>query len=182
MSVYGLLLKSIEQLTETATDEFPYMNHGGCCVFASVLADRLQSIGLKPTIVSSLPWGVRRHSGSLPSIDDVRQELIQQGQSTLIRLNWDRKGMSFCHVGVQCMIGGKLLTIDSNRIRDDGMLGADSYVLHPGSYTVREGASFCQTGEWNSTFRAVHNKTDVCKMIRDIVPHSLRSALLSEQQ
>lgn len=147
------LIATLRKLGQQANEQFPYLNHGGCCVYAAEVGRILQTAGMTVRVVSGRPWGW----GTGQSIDKVREVLLKHQRNVNSKYNWSSNGIDFYHIAVQ-VIGpnGKWYSCDSNSCR----VGATHFgegrrmITAPGTgFTVEEAIGFAEEGPgWNDTF------------------------------
>jgi hypothetical protein len=122
------------------------INYGGCCVFASILANHLQH--LVPTRIAVYEDPDDEEDPIAESIDSARAKLT----SNTAR-EWNRNGVYFNHVVVECDIGDETVEIDSSGIfATDGSIISDCVKL-PGYLTIPEATELAASSVgWNWWF------------------------------
>ncbi|MCK9382933.1 MAG: hypothetical protein M0P95_17960 [Sulfuritalea sp.] len=128
------------------------LNHGGCCVFASLVCDALVERGYK---VRGVVCG---YEGE-PSVDEVHEMIVNSGANPLDLSEWHEHGIYFNHVILEVKIGRWWYLYDSTTWARPGKTFTRYDVL-PGRLTQAELASFAandEPGSWNTSFdRARH--------------------------
>lgn len=141
------LLTRLDKLGLEINKKVPYINYGGCCVFAAFVTKELIALRLLARgIVSShnaMDYGTSR----LFSIDDIRLH-VKEGKIH----EWQNNGLSFAHVGVEFRYKDKWWHYDSNGVhRKEKEL--DSMPIYNGRLFLREMEILAGSKYgWNDTF------------------------------
>jgi len=115
------------------------VNWGGCCVFASLVAERLQHLMPDMQIV------VIDHDGWVLDLDKVRPQIEHNDPFT-----WRDNGVFFNHI-IQFVLDGKKYHYDSKGVQTAGNSGYYDILL--GSLTVAEATELAETPTgWNPAF------------------------------
>lgn len=137
---------------------FPYINSGGCCVFAAIVTAELQRLGIPARgIVAS--YNPENH------IDKVRPKINSNSLD-----EWRENGINFTHVGVEYEIDGTIKHYDSNGVREEGKR-LMSWYIYKGRLLLEELKELSRTGRgWNNQFK----RKDVPALKR-VIKEELRS-------
>ena len=138
-------MQLIEQLRALGSDmeeQLPYLNHGGCCVYAANVAKRLQKLGVPV-------WGIVADRDACANLNDARFNSSPKS----VR-EWNAEGVEFNHVLIQFVHDGKIWTHDSGTTTDrklecDPTLGAP---ILDGNLTVGELTALAEDTRWNWMF------------------------------
>lgn len=134
--------RQLEALAEKAS-EIPRLNHGGCCVFAALVAERLHAVGIPV-------WGVVSEHDAKADLNEVR--LTKKPQNTVA--SWNAAGVWFRHVLVQFALDGKVWTYDSEGLVEGSPKVEDTCggKLYSGNLTVSELNELAKSRGWSSAF------------------------------
>lgn len=102
-----------------------YINSGGCAVFATMIASRLQAANFPVDIVVFS----YSHNGR-SNIENARNNLNNCGLDLSRIQNWYGEGVDFCHVMVEFDYDGKRWQYDGKELREEGVNDITSW----GSY------------------------------------------------
>ena len=128
-------------------NEIPNINQGGCCVFAALLGQQLERMGIAA-------WGVaaanEAWADAASDPEDVRPQLHNPFSIT----EWSAHGTAFYHVLLRFKLDGKLYQCDSTGITPAlRKLRGRPYVVKRGSFSVPELVAFANdAGYWNEAF------------------------------
>lgn len=148
---------SLEKLSKHVDEAFPSINYGGCCVFASIVADELAKKGVKARgVVGMYGWDdldvdVRHAAANVTNIEDDEE--------------WEENGVKFRHVGLEITIEGETYHFDSTGIRKPNGYVGDSEMFHvvDGRLTRNEMRALASNPyNWNPSF----NRRDITKLER----------------
>lgn len=136
------LFEALNTLGNRINRFYPNVNHGGCCVYASIIGEDLLSRGLKTRVVVANSWEAKKN------LNKVRKQVNNTNQKE----EWNAAGIYFNHVGVEFKLGGKWFLYDSDGVNPRGpKLG--SYKVHPGFISVEEAKALAAEREgWNESF------------------------------
>jgi hypothetical protein len=145
------ILKQLNALAKKVQNTYPYVNNGGCCIHAAMVAKALQKHGIDAKgIVAS------HYAGSWRGVDMT----IEEARTNLRRntvYEWDKNGISVCHIGIEFMYEGKLRHYDSNgvhvrRNRLDGLR------IYKGRMELKDLAALARSrGGWNTRWDRKNN-------------------------
>jgi len=141
----NILLTRLLSLGAAASDAITDINHGGCCVYASLLGKELQKREIPCSVV------VVSDSANIGStnIDKVRWRM----PSSVPNLQaWEECGVYFTHVALEVDIDGVNYFVDSDGIAKSGKKLRD-FRPYPGRLSLEE-AEFLARKEsgWNERF------------------------------
>lgn len=103
------IIDKLNTLGYKAEEEFSNLNYGGCCVFASLVADRLAELGIEAGGVVAMDFG-----GRAPNIDKARSNVHDESDGD----EWEENGVKLSHVGIKFQLGGKTLLFDSDGVQE----------------------------------------------------------------
>jgi hypothetical protein len=132
----------LDKLGRDVTARYPYINHGGCCVYAAIVAQALQAhrVNAKGIVVS---W----FASKWIHIDKVRNNLKRKDVH-----EWQENDVNFSHVGLEFRYRGKVYHYDSNGIHPKAKQ-LDGMEIYPGRLLVEEMVQLAESPEgWNSSF------------------------------
>ncbi len=137
------IVDTLNRLGNAVEASVTYLNSGGCCVYAALVARELADRGypVKGVVVS---YGATKGK---PKIYEVRKTL----NNSKDLVDWNGH-VSFSHVGIEFRADGKVYRYDSN-----GVVGAKDPLMnmapYPGRLKVDELEAFASGQEgWNNTF------------------------------
>jgi hypothetical protein len=137
------LIDTLDKMGSGVNRKWPYINSGGCCVFASIVGKILQEKGIPVKgIVAAYSaqykfkpiWWMRRgvSNNSIPE--------------------WERRGLDFNHVGIEFRYGGKKWHYHSKGAQIAGK-SFDRMPIFRGRLTLDELIELAANEEgWNSAF------------------------------
>ena len=138
-----MIIEQLNEAMEAFRNEFRSINSGGCCVMATLIAERL--IDVVPDVeIKVYTWS--EHD----DVDALREEIIDP----MNKFEWNEAGVSFTHVWVEFVLDGTRYAIDS----DHGVLEVAAFHSREGrpmagAFTLDEARSFAMDGQgWNSCF------------------------------
>lgn len=144
------IIAKLDLLSKEVTRRYPWLNHGGCCVYAAMIVDALHKHKIEANgIVAS--WSAESLNKSGVTIDKIRE-----GIKTNTHTEWNRNGVSFSHVGVEFEYKVKIRTTkrhyDSRGVRKVGK-ELDGMPIYAGRLTLQELKILAGTKKgWNDTF------------------------------
>lgn len=103
------IIKKLNALAESVTDEVEDLNYGGCGVFAAMVAKFLNDKGIPATCFACYSPG-RGDPGN--SITEARKLVEDVGDCS----EWEDNGVSFYHVGVEFKHRGRMYFFDSHGV------------------------------------------------------------------
>jgi hypothetical protein len=143
------IITKLDRLGKEVNRRYPYINHGGCAVYAAMIVQALRKHKINATgIVASysaewMPAGA--------SIDTVRENITKNSHK-----EWNRNGVRFSHVGVEFDHTTKTRTVkkhyDSYGVRKAGK-ELDDMPIYKGRLLLVELRALAErkTG-WNESF------------------------------
>jgi hypothetical protein len=138
-------LTLIQEIGHRIAEHIPFINHGGCCVYAAILADRLQEHGIPV-------WG-RVADSWCASVNTARDNAAKNNISLESVSDWNRAGLSFCHVFLQFVLDGEHYSHDTDNIVSGNPKSFANHTVQDGYLSVTElktlAASVCG---WNRVF------------------------------
>jgi hypothetical protein len=147
------LIKQLKTLGKQTLDIIPEINSGGCCVFAAVVARRLDNLGIEVKVVTV---DLEDECSGPFDIDQVRKNVLIVAPKGKVNTKeqWQRQGLSFFHVGVVFKWRGRWYSYDTSKVsRDPTTLGRWSYPVARGSLTIEEAEAFAAKEDgWNPCF------------------------------
>lgn len=146
------LLSALDLLGIRANNRFPYLNNGGCCVYAANVGKELRKFGIDVEgVVSSKRAGLK----SAESISNVRPKLKE-----FTLREWEEQGICFSHIGIEFKYKGKLWYHDSNGTQESSDIVGD-YPIYIGRLRLVEMALLSIVAEgWNEAF----NRREIPKL------------------
>lgn len=143
------IIKQLDKLGKNVLNSVPYINKGGCAVFATMVAKSLNSKGIPASLFScyDTEWGAVYIGG----VDEARGNVSDIGDL----YEWNSNGVWLNHVGVEFELDGKLYFYDTH-----GVTKPASSFIHPewivqdGRFTVEEMEALAERPHnWNQTFK-----------------------------
>jgi hypothetical protein len=144
----------LDMLGEEVMRRYPWLNHGGCCVYAAMVVQALHKHNIKASgIVAS--WGAEYLNRTGITIDKVREGLKKNTHT-----EWNNNGVNFSHVGVEFEYRAKIRThryhYDSTGVKKAGK-ELDGMPIYAGRLTLEELRTLAGTKKgWNDTFDRKH--------------------------
>ncbi len=144
----------IDKLNTIATEvstKINYINHGGCCVFASLIAQHINSLLPMKIVVFSY--------GKTKSINMARKHIHNNKLS-----EWNDNGVYFGHVMIELTVDDKTFLYDSNGISSTRNT-INGYGKLPGELTLLEATELAEDSVgWNEDFNR-----DKIPLMKDII-------------
>lgn len=144
------IIAKLDLLGKEVIRRYPLINHGGCCVYAAMIVQALHKHNIKASgIVASFSATYYNDAGV--TIDKVRETITKNNHT-----QWNSKGISFSHVGVEFEHKARVLTVkkhyDAYGVRKAGK-ELDDMPIYNGRLTLQElkGLANAASG-WNDTF------------------------------
>lgn len=157
------LRKRLRKLGNEANERFPYLNYGGCCVFAAAVAGELERLGVEYEVI--VPGDKNT------DLAEVRNNVRNVAEKEA----WNKAGIYFSHVAVRLKIDGRWHTYDSDALRRSkykfgGEAGYSAfYTAADGGMTAAEATALADEAKgWNTTFKR-RNVRSVRKLVRDML-------------
>ena len=89
------IITKLDLLGKEVLRRYPYINHGGCCVYAAMIVAALHKHKINAAgIVAS--WAAEELNESGASIDTVRENIKKNTMD-----EWNKNGVRFSHIGVE---------------------------------------------------------------------------------
>jgi hypothetical protein len=153
------LTRRLNRLGSAVNVVSPHINHGGCCIYAALVAEELNKQGIHAAGIVTDGW-------STPDahIDEVRP---------FIKINtideWENNGVSFNHVAVEYTIDGKTRHYDTSGVKKPNKRTFCGKRMYEGRLTLKEMKDLAARKQgWNRDFNRAH-----IPMIRNMVKYYL---------
>lgn len=155
------LNSTLNRLGKRVNALYPDINHGGCCVYAAIVADELDRLGV-PARGIVATWTSDRGD---TDIDEIRNYVECNNVA-----EWEENGVFFTHVGIEYNINGKIKHCDSNGVKDKGNI-LMSWAIYKGRLMIHELKQLARSGrDWNKSF----DRKDI-PAIRRLIKTELRA-------
>lgn len=92
------IVKKLNTLGKEVMSRYPYINHGGCCVYAAMVAEELHKHGIEAKGIVSA-YGAKELNGNGITLDNIRPGIKSNALE-----EWNKHGIRFNHVGVEFVI------------------------------------------------------------------------------
>jgi hypothetical protein len=114
------LIQILNEVGCRANRSYPYLNNGGCCVYAVLIAKELKKLGMRPRIIVA-----GESSKSKCNINEARKNIKDIADYN----EWSRNGIKFNHVGVEFTYKRKKYHYDSYGVHPacDTLMGFPVY-------------------------------------------------------
>lgn len=124
---------------------YPYINCGGCCVFASIVGEELLKRGIEARIIVGTDMDDEdRAEGS--NLNDLESSVGPQKE------RWNDNGVFFNHVGVELRLDDDVYHYDTDGINPESQM-LKQYLLYDGSISVETAKALADEVEgWNECF------------------------------
>lgn len=142
------LFNRLRKLQSTMQADHPYLNYGGCGVFAHLVGEQLQKLGLEVEVVTPsdncYSFPASRVRSNVKNVEQARE--------------WSDNGLCRQHLAVRFKTrAGVVYTYDSDRLaRSSSSFGADYDYTDPEfgtGLTVKETKAMCKHRDgWNNAF------------------------------
>jgi hypothetical protein len=145
------LLARLTELGELVQREFLHVNHGGCCVYAALVADKLQS--LKPQTHPGIKiFG--DNNGGVAEDFCIEGWLKNYPRASL--KDWVASGLEVHHAVLQVSFGGRLWYADCDGVTQNLCSFRRGYPIYKGTLPVKVALEFALRGDtahfWNEAF------------------------------
>lgn len=140
------LIKRLNKLGADINERFPYINWGGCCVFASRVGRHLERIADSVVVRIGNDYG---EWNANQRVDEIRPHIARN-----VPREWNKFGVHFAHVIIEFVYAGRKFHYDSLGVtKPDTHTKMGRYPLIAGGLTVGEATELCarQSG-WNPCF------------------------------
>ena len=145
-----IFLSRLKKLGKTIQKDYPYINHGGCAIYAIAVAKELKKLRIHPKILVVSPerGDVNTDIRDVASIIKTKSNICE----------WNNQGVIFRHVIISFCFEGKQYHYDtdglskaSEKYFDTGV--KERYTLYKGHLSMLYAKEIVkrQSG-WNSTF------------------------------
>jgi hypothetical protein len=135
------LIDSLNVLGRRINRWYPEINHGGCCVYASIIGEELRRRNIDVRII------VASYSAKV-NLDKVRTKL----GNTNRKEDWNGRSVYFTHVGVEFVYKGKTFHYDSDGVTRKGK-NLKEWRIYPGRLSVDEAKGLAdEPVGWNESF------------------------------
>jgi hypothetical protein len=149
------LIDLVLGLNEQIKNEIPEINHGGCGVFALIMAKQLELLGYNPTISI-----LTNYFGDTEDKKRVLNEVMNGN-----KVNRSEKlGTSFAHCCIE--VGG--LIFDGKMV---GVAFKEKWISYPitGSYSIEELSLALKIGSWNDDYSRKYNNPKLRRIIKNTI-------------
>lgn len=137
------ITEKLNHLGEVVYSRWPYINHGGCCVYAALVAEEL----VKHNIDSVGIVAAYDAAGTAKSIDTIRSNIRKNTVD-----EWQSNGVSFNHVGLEFKIKGRKKHYDTRGVVK-AALRFDSMPIYKGRLKLDDMKKLAsRRAGWNSSF------------------------------
>jgi hypothetical protein len=153
------LLDKLNVLGQDVYDKFPYINHGGCCVYARAVAEALLQYRIKAKGIVSA-YGAKTWDQKHMALGNTRRKV-----KTNTTFEWNEHGVCFAHVGLEFTYRGKVWHYDTDgcHLKTDELYGM---VIYRGRLSLEEMKDLTTGNQgWNTLFDKKHIPA-VSKMVR----------------
>jgi hypothetical protein len=138
----SMLLDTLDEIGKEVNKVVPYLNCGGCGVYAAIVSEKLQNLNIDC-------WGI------ISSYDDLDLDEIKKNNTINTVKDWNHQGVIIKHILVQFKHRGQIWTHDSCiTISEVGMTDPTSHgIICKGKLSVEEMRKLadCKEG-WNEWF------------------------------
>lgn len=162
MNKIELVERTLHAIAKDVAVAIPYVNCGGCGVYATELAKRLYRIGVRNFRIRTYTYaGDPDRKTNIKFVErHVFGKALPERVST-----WNANGINFDHVRLQW--NGTMWDADGAVSRKDGRKWS-CYILHPGHISLKAINKICKDSSgWNSRFP----RDDIPKMRRIMNRH-----------
>lgn len=159
------LFDTLNRLAAATIKRHPDVDHGGCCVVAAHVGQRLQEKNIPVRIrVLNDPW-----MGNAPDIDEARSNM----DNSLDKWEWEHSDIDFYHMIVEFEVDGKKYAYDStDGVREFDDVNLEDGILLDGAMTVEEARALADVDDWNPMFHRSEIPTirrRITKMLNAVV-------------
>lgn len=136
-------ISDLTMLSTMLTEVTPYINYGGCCVVASMVAPHLsQHFDTKVRVMGR--W----------LEEDINLNAVRETMTDNNVHEWNKNGVHFAHVVLEINDGNQSYWFDSDKLHvGDGAGMYEQFVLYDGDITADEAAQLSEESRsWNSKF------------------------------
>lgn len=149
--------RRLRRLAKDAHASYPYLNYGGCCIFAGAVASELEKHGVRYEVIST--------GNTHMNLNELRPP------SNTVDA-WHDMGVSFGHVGVRMKLRGKWYTYDSEAGLMPGKrhfgneYDGRPYTAAVGGITAADANELADEPQWNRRFWSRTNVLLVRETVR----------------
>jgi len=162
-----MLAQKLEEMGREVMQAVPFLNQGGCCVYAALVGGALQRKGYRVTGRSLAGWDSGKNE-----LDETRAEIGAIRRIHHIR-DVEEYGLSLMHVVLQLDLGTEQIMFDAKLQVPAGrhFQWSENYslVVQQGELSVAELSALAGARGWNRQF----NRRQIPKMAR-IIQHHMR--------
>ena len=137
------IIRKLNKLGKEVIKKYPYLNHGGCCVYAALVAEALllHKINCNGIVASDR---VKRTDAT---IDTARQNVKRNALH-----EWQDNGISFSHIGLEFEHNGVKRHYDTNGVKRAGK-SFDYMPIYQGRLNIVELQKLAgRKAGWNESF------------------------------
>jgi len=137
------LSETLNKLGRRIKRWYPYINNGGCCVYASIVGSELQRRGIDTRIIVGA-W----NGNEKIDINEARSNLQRPERME----EWNENNVFFNHVGVEIKFKGAIYHHDANGVTKKKK-SLDNFRIYQGRLSVAEAKALAANPEgWNDSF------------------------------
>lgn len=154
------LFSCLKSVGRAVYKKYPYINSGGCCVYASAIATELKKLGIECRIVVCSSYVAT-------TIDDARKQIHKSNRGNLPTVDdWNSNCVYMDHVIVEFFYNGKVYHYDTDLLHKATNKFHRMSVLS-GRLTIEEATFIASTASgWNTAFNR-KDIPDIMVMIKD---------------
>lgn len=135
------LFDTLNELGQRINRWYPYINYGGCCVFAALVGQELLARNIRARVIIAQGYD---HT----NVEEVRQKV----KNIFDMHEWQDNGVSFSHVGLEFHFRGQYWHYDTNGVHKKSTK-LDHMKINPGRLTVADAKILADKGnDWNDVF------------------------------
>lgn len=135
------LIETLNSLGNKAWRIFPYINEGGCCVYASLVVEQLEARGIKAT---GIACNYKTYGMSLATARAVITDTSNTNE-------WAMNGICFNHVAVEFNVDGVLFHYDVEGVRKPSSKFGGMQI-YGGRLKPKELDELAMSEDWNPAF------------------------------
>lgn len=139
------IIRKLNKLGRAVSERYPYINNGGCCVYAALVAEALiyHKINCSGIVAS---WD----AGDI-SIDEVRANVRKNALD-----EWEYNGVLFSHVGLEFEHNGRIRHYDTSGAKF-AKKNFDGMKVYKGRLRIDELKKLASKRQgWNESFNRRH--------------------------
>ena len=147
------LIETLNKLGNRINRWYPDVNHGGCCVYASIVGEELRERGIEVRVIVAA-WEAKKN------IDKARKSVNNIHQKN----EWNAEDIYFNHVGIEFKYKGRTYHYDTDGVNPKSKMLGD-FNVYPGRLSVDEAKVLADEREgWNDSF----NRRSIPKLRKHI--------------